>query len=59
MPLWEILIAGFMLPAFFFGWRWTFRVLAVVTVAKAVGGAKDKVMDKLKGDKPNGNSNEA
>lgn len=58
-PLYEILIAGFLLPAFYFGWQWVYRVMVMVAVAKVVGGMKDKALNKLKGDNPNDNGNAA
>lgn len=36
--LWEVLIAGFLLPAFWHGWRWACRLLAAFVAAKLIGG---------------------
>lgn len=47
--LWEVLIAGFFLPAFFFGWMWAFRIIAIAAAAKMVGGMVSGVKDKIKG----------
>lgn len=58
MPLWELLILSFFVPCFWFGWRWSYRLLAVAAAAKIVSSVKDKALKAFKGEgKDDDNSN--
>jgi hypothetical protein len=46
MKLYELIIIIFFAPAFWFGWMWAFRLLAM----KAIGSMFSGLKDKLKGE---------